>query len=122
MTTNHLYLVVWLPLDTLSLFLKLEDSLNHPVLRDEMLDEIHALDENNTWDLVGLPEGKKAVRWKWFFTVKILRALLLDLRPNLWLKAMPRLIMYIILTLSPWYLSSPMFTCLFPWLLLRIGP
>lgn len=28
-----------------------------------------ALDKNNIWDLVKLPSGKKAVRFKWMFTV-----------------------------------------------------
>lgn len=36
-----------------------------------MLEEIHALEENQTWDLVDLPEGKKSVGCKWVFTVKV---------------------------------------------------
>ncbi|KAK3038414.1 hypothetical protein RJ639_030580 [Escallonia herrerae] len=35
-----------------------------------MLEEIQALDDNHTWDLVNLPEGKKALRCKWVYTVK----------------------------------------------------
>ena len=36
-----------------------------------MLEEIHALDDNHTWNLVGLPKGKKAVGCKWVFAVKV---------------------------------------------------
>ena len=36
-----------------------------------MLDEIHALEENHTWDLVDLPKGKKLVGYKWVFTVRV---------------------------------------------------
>lgn len=32
--------------------------------------EISALEHNKTWDLVELPEGKKAIGCKWVFTVK----------------------------------------------------
>ena len=37
-----------------------------------MLDEIHVLEENHTWDLVDLPIGKKPVGCKWVFTVKVM--------------------------------------------------
>lgn len=36
-----------------------------------MLEELHALDENDTWDLVDLPKGKKVDRCKWVFAIKI---------------------------------------------------
>jgi hypothetical protein len=36
-----------------------------------MLEEIQASDDNNTWDLVCLPAGKKAVGCKWVFAVKV---------------------------------------------------
>ncbi|KAK8574585.1 hypothetical protein V6N12_062275 [Hibiscus sabdariffa] len=32
--------------------------------------EMEALEKNNTWELVKLPEGKKTVGCKWIFTVK----------------------------------------------------
>lgn len=35
-----------------------------------MFEEIHALEENRTWDLVDLPNGKRPVGCKWVFTVK----------------------------------------------------
>lgn len=36
-----------------------------------MFDEIHALDENHTWYLVDLPQGKKVIRCKWVLAVKV---------------------------------------------------
>jgi len=33
-------------------------------------DEIKALQNNNTWELTTLPDGKKTVGCKWLFTVK----------------------------------------------------
>lgn len=36
-----------------------------------MLEEIHTLEENYTWDLVYLPSGKKVMWCKWIFTVKV---------------------------------------------------
>jgi hypothetical protein len=35
-----------------------------------MKEELLALQKNKTWELVHLPEGKKAVGCKWVFTVK----------------------------------------------------
>lgn len=35
-----------------------------------MTDEFLALQRNNTWSLVSLPEGRKAIRCKWVFRVK----------------------------------------------------
>ena len=35
-----------------------------------MLDEMQALDDNGTWDLVSLPTGKKAIGCCWVFAVK----------------------------------------------------
>lgn len=36
-----------------------------------MLEEIHALDENGTWNLMDLLVGKQVVSCKWVFTVKV---------------------------------------------------
>ena len=36
-----------------------------------MLEEIHALEDNHTWKLVDLPQGKKVVGCKWVFAVKV---------------------------------------------------
>ena len=35
-----------------------------------MLEELAALEKNNTWDLVPFPVGKKVVSCKWVYTVK----------------------------------------------------
>lgn len=49
----------------------MKEALTNPGWHDAMLEEIHALDENHTWDLVDLPKGKKVVGCKWVFTVKV---------------------------------------------------
>nr|KYP76940.1 Retrovirus-related Pol polyprotein from transposon TNT 1-94 [Cajanus cajan] len=36
-----------------------------------MLDELCALQNNGTWDLVSLPPGKSVVGCRWIFTVKV---------------------------------------------------
>lgn len=36
-----------------------------------MSKDIHALDENHTWDSMDLPHEKKVVGWKWVFAVKV---------------------------------------------------
>ncbi|OIT32260.1 hypothetical protein A4A49_57773, partial [Nicotiana attenuata] len=46
-------------------------ALNHLGWSDAMLEEIHALEDNHTWDLVDLSKGKKPVGCKWVFTVRV---------------------------------------------------
>ena len=36
-----------------------------------MIEEMNALTDNDTWDLVRLPAGKKAIGYHWLFTVKV---------------------------------------------------
>ena len=36
-----------------------------------MLEEIHALEDNHTWKLVDLPQGKTIVDCKWVFAIKV---------------------------------------------------
>ena len=44
-----------------------------------MADELHALDDNGTWNLVPLPTGKKAIGCRWVFVENFdLDGLLLD--------------------------------------------
>jgi hypothetical protein len=43
---------------------------NDDHVKDAMKEELFALQKNKTWELVHLPEGKKAVGCKWVFTVK----------------------------------------------------
>lgn len=45
--------------------------MSHTTWYNAMLEQIHTLDENQTWDLVDLPKEKKAVGCKWFLTVKV---------------------------------------------------
>lgn len=58
-------------LDTIHVPKTIGEALNHSRWRDAMIDEINALDHNNTWELVELPVGKKAIGCKWVFTVKV---------------------------------------------------
>lgn len=36
-----------------------------------MLEKIHALEDNHTWNVMDLPKGKKLVGCKWIFTTKV---------------------------------------------------
>jgi len=47
-----------------------QDTLEDPKWREAMQEKIRALYKNNTYDLVELPKGKKAIGCKWEFTVK----------------------------------------------------
>ena len=38
--------------------------------RDAMKDEINSLKRNNVWDLIQLPEGRKAIGCKWLYKIK----------------------------------------------------
>ena len=84
-------------LDSISLPNTIREALSHPGWRSAMADEMQALDDNGTWDLMPLPIGKKAIGCRWVFAVKF--------NPNgsvarlLLLRAMLRLIALIILIL-----------------------
>ncbi|OIT32282.1 putative mitochondrial protein, partial [Nicotiana attenuata] len=58
-------------LDYVSIPKTVKEALNHPGWSKSMLEKIHALAKNHTWDLVDLPSGKKVVGCKWVFTVKV---------------------------------------------------
>ena len=47
------------------------DALSHPGWKQAMLDEMCALQNSGTWDLVPLPLGKSVVGCRWVFTVKV---------------------------------------------------
>jgi hypothetical protein len=47
-----------------------QEAKQHPVWRAAMLEEMEALDKNNTWVLTSLPPNKRVVGCKWVFTVK----------------------------------------------------
>ena len=48
----------------------LQDTLYNPKWKDEMVEEMKALQKNDTWELVELPKGKKTIGCKWLFTMK----------------------------------------------------
>jgi len=47
------------------------DTLAHPGWRQAMLDEMNALQNNGTWELVPLPSWKFVVGCRWIFAIKV---------------------------------------------------
>ncbi|RVW41005.1 Retrovirus-related Pol polyprotein from transposon TNT 1-94 [Vitis vinifera] len=58
-------------IDSISVPKTVTEALNHPGWKNAMLEEIYALEDNHTWQLVDLPQGKKVVGCKWVFAVKV---------------------------------------------------
>ncbi|RVW96782.1 Retrovirus-related Pol polyprotein from transposon RE1 [Vitis vinifera] len=58
-------------IDSISVPKTVTEALNHPGWKNAMLEEICALEDNHTWKLVDLPQGKKVVGCKWVFVVKV---------------------------------------------------
>ncbi|RVX08747.1 Retrovirus-related Pol polyprotein from transposon RE1 [Vitis vinifera] len=58
-------------IDSISVPKTVTEALNHPGWKNAMLAEICALEDNHTWKLVDLPQGKKVVGCKWVFAVKV---------------------------------------------------
>ncbi|RVW81598.1 Retrovirus-related Pol polyprotein from transposon RE1 [Vitis vinifera] len=58
-------------IDSISVPKTVTEALNHPGWKNAMLEEIYALEDNHTWQLVNLPQGKKVVGCKWVFAVKV---------------------------------------------------
>ena len=48
----------------------MSEALTYPGWRSAMI-EMDALTDNDTWDLVRLPTGKKAIGCRWVFIVKV---------------------------------------------------
>ena len=57
-------------LDFISLPNIVHEALSYPGWCSAMMEEMQALDDNSTWDLVPLPTGKKAIGRCWVFAVK----------------------------------------------------
>ena len=57
-------------LDSISLPNTVREALSHPGWRSAMVDEMQALDDNSTWNLVPLPTSKKAIGCRWVFAAK----------------------------------------------------
>lgn len=47
-----------------------KEAVHDPKWHDAMLEELRALEKNETWDLVKLPSEKKVVSCKWIFSMK----------------------------------------------------
>ena len=58
-------------LDSISLPNKVSDALAHPGWRSAMIEEMDALIDHGTWDLVRLTAGKKTIGCRCVFTVKV---------------------------------------------------
>ena len=57
-------------LSSVSIPTQLQHALSDPKWVNAMKVEMEALEKNSTWDLVPLPNGKKAVGCRWVFTIK----------------------------------------------------
>ena len=57
-------------LNSISLPNTVHEALSHPGWHSAMMEEMHALDDNGTWDFLPLPIGKKAIGCHWVFAVK----------------------------------------------------
>lgn len=44
--------------------------MNMELWKEAMKEEVRALEKNNTWEVVSLPQGKRIIRCKWIFTIK----------------------------------------------------
>ena len=58
-------------LDSISLPNNVLEAKSHLGWRSAMIEEMDALNDNDTWDLIQLPAGKKAIGCHWIFAVKV---------------------------------------------------
>ena len=58
-------------LSTVSIPRNVQEALTDPDWKKAMNEEMEALQKNSTWELIPHPEGKKTVRCRWIFTVKL---------------------------------------------------
>ena len=57
-------------LDSIFLSHTVREAFSHLGWCSAMVEQMQALDDNGTWDLVFLPTGKKAIGCRWVFVVK----------------------------------------------------
>lgn len=67
---NHSYSFIT-SLDSISIPKNIIEALSKPEWKKAMIKEMNALELNNTWDLVTLPNSKKAIGCRWIYTVKM---------------------------------------------------
>ena len=71
------------------------DALAHPGWRQAMLDELSALQNSGTWELVSLPSGKSVVSAGGSLLSKLVQmTLLIASKLVLWLKATPKFLVW----------------------------
>ena len=58
-------------LDSTSIPNTVHEALSHLGWRNAMIEEMTALDDNGTWDLVSCPARKKIIGCKWVFSLKV---------------------------------------------------
>jgi hypothetical protein len=58
-------------LSSVSIPKTVHEALSHPGWKQAMIDEMIALESNQTWELVPLPPGKSVVGCRWVFNVKV---------------------------------------------------
>ena len=58
-------------LSSLTIPSNVHEALDHPGWRQAIIDEIQALENNGTWELIPLPPGKTTVSCRWVYTVKV---------------------------------------------------
>ena len=69
---------------------KVSEAHAHLGWRSAMIEEMDGLTDNGTWDLVRLFAGKKAIGFRWVFTMKVNPdGSIARLKPTLLLKGMP---------------------------------
>lgn len=58
-------------LDDTTIPSNIHEALKDPKWKEAVFEELKALNEKKTWDVVDMPKGKKLVGCKWIFSVKV---------------------------------------------------
>ena len=98
------------------------DALAHPGWRQAMTDELSALHNSGTWELVPLPFGKSVVGCRWVFAIKVGPDGTIDrLKARLVAKGYTQIFGWIMEILFPLWQRWLLFVYLSPWLLFNNG-